>query len=171
VDLAPDYWGYHALLWKHYDEQVPYNASWANPPIGLVMEGDEWILNREEADPCVFEDGDPAGVWSALTGWNFKHLAVAAAFYMQWWSSPVYTNLYVMGQSGYPILTPAAIRRVKFTIDNPYPGGDDFSGLCDWLGWNDPVTRTSHRRQMARTGGSRPARPGKRVDRATVLSC
>jgi hypothetical protein len=125
-----DAWGYHALRWKAACRQVSYSPQYATAPTGWVSFNDDISLNDNEADSCVFPQGNPAGGWGSCTAWSFKDLAVGAGMFMDRWQSPVYTNMTIGGWE-----VPVVVRSVSFSVNNPF-GSNTMSALCDFWGWN-----------------------------------
>jgi hypothetical protein len=124
-------WGYHALRWKAASSQVSYSPQYASGvPSSTVMFADDIPLNDNEADSCVFPQGNPPGGWGSCLAWDFKEVAVGAGMFMDRWSSPVYTNMEINGWQ-----VPVVIRSVSFSVNNPY-GANTMSALCDFWGWN-----------------------------------
>jgi len=126
-----DAWGYHALRWKAACRQVSYAPQYGSGvPTSWVSFADDIPLNDNEANSCVFPQGNPAGGWGACNAWDFKDLAVGAGMFMDRWQSPVYTNMEIGGWQ-----VPVVIRSVSFSVNNPF-GANTMSALCDFWGWN-----------------------------------
>jgi len=89
---TPTGWGYHALRWKalHAGSPYTYAPSLASSvPISYVSCGDESFLNVAEID--AFTPPDPGGGWECHNTYTVEELALAAAFFMDRWNSPIYT--------------------------------------------------------------------------------
>ncbi|MEM8930936.1 MAG: hypothetical protein AAGE94_07165, partial [Acidobacteriota bacterium] len=149
-----DQWGYHALRWKEYYDNwllpvVPLTydvvaASNGNPavPIQQVAFLDNQRLNAIENNiPQVF-NRQPAGDWLRNDAWDYLELAIGAAAYAEFWSSPTYANLrYDSGLPGGGFVTGAvAITETQWcshdretTPGNPGPGGKGPVQLCSEL--------------------------------------
>ncbi len=116
-------WGYHALRWKKMHTELTTSAIAYDPhsvsnsvPLAGVSCGDESLVNAAEL--VAFTPPDPAGIWQCNFHNSVEGLALGAAYYMDRWGSPVYTNA-IRYDSALPKYYEIAVEKVTYCVVDP----------------------------------------------------